>query len=515
MTIISRPSVTVQKVPGQLEQSLATQKVLFIGQKLTGTAAAGQLVSSIGNNGEEDALFGANSQLAGAVRAFKKINKITQLDAIALADVGAGTAASGKVTFATNSSSAGTISVVVGSAINHKYDLAITSGLTPTQIGDLLVAAITADTDAPFAGVNTTGDVVITFDHKGTVGNETSLWYESDVSGTTVTLTAFASGATDPTLTSTLDVVGNTRYQTISHPEGYGISFSVTNFLDERFNADNNVLDGVLILSETDTLANLKANEGAYNSESLVVVGYELVNDSDHKGSDTLEFDYVKSALFAAVRALRLTEDSNLADYVIAPGGYRDYFGGAHMASFPYMNTPIPYMPLPEAGHGFEETEILELAAKGISVIGSNISLSDVIAGEIFTTYKTNSAGNADTTWHYLNAVDTASSIAEYIWLSLRSDFAQTRLTSGDLIPGYSMANEEKIKERMVYYYKTLSDSGYVLATAGDEAVEYFRANLDVVLDLSQGKATIGAKCVIVSQLRELLANIQILYSQI
>ena len=41
-----------------------------------GSAADGALVTNIGNEGEEDALFGANSQVAGAVRAFRAVNKV-------------------------------------------------------------------------------------------------------------------------------------------------------------------------------------------------------------------------------------------------------------------------------------------------------------------------------------------------------------------------------------------------------------------------------------------------------
>ena len=77
---IVRPSVSITQTSAPVAAKNDAQKVLIVGQQLpAGSALTGVLQTNIGDEGEEDALFGAASMVAGMVRAFKKINKIVQL----------------------------------------------------------------------------------------------------------------------------------------------------------------------------------------------------------------------------------------------------------------------------------------------------------------------------------------------------------------------------------------------------------------------------------------------------
>lgn len=507
---VSQPDVTITITPASQLISNAPQRVLFIGQQTSAaTATTGVLQTNIGNDSSENGLFGINSMLAGMIRAGKIINGNTRMDAIGLDDA-SGDAATATVVFATTAGVVGNINVTIGSVRNHSYDLAVAVLDDPTAVGDALVAAITADTKAPFSASNSTGTVTITFGHKGTVGNFVTLTTEVTDTDVTSTLTAFSSGATDPTLTGLFDVIDGERYQTIIWPSQYGYT-DVTDLLDPRFNASNDILDGVAISMSVDTLSNLKTEGDAENSLSLVILGNRTLTASGHKSGSMIEFDYVQSSMLGSVRALRLTEDAVISRYVIASG--RDNFGGAAISSLPYFNTPFFELDVIAPDTGFTAIEVEELGDTGISVLGNNRARNTVIAGEILTTRKTDSAGNPEETFKFLNVVDTASNVREFMWNNTKANYAQSRLSPSSLVPRRNNANAESIAAFIIGLYTTLSGEDYVLTQAGEGALKFFKANLDVQLDELAGKAIVTMKTPIVVQLRTFIETMQITFS--
>ena len=179
------PSQTWTILPGAQPSPVPEHRVLIVGQMTSaGSATSGALQTDIQDNTNTiNSLFGQNSHIAGMVRRFKLMNKVSTLDAIALDDA-TGTAGTCAVDFTGSTpTESGSIYVTVMSETNHKYKLDITTSSTATTIGDALVAAITADGNAPFAGVNTAGDVVITCDHDGTMCNDWSVKVDGTVAG--------------------------------------------------------------------------------------------------------------------------------------------------------------------------------------------------------------------------------------------------------------------------------------------------------------------------------------------
>lgn len=511
--MISQPDVTVNIIPAAVEVGNSPQRTLIVGQMLSGTATAGALTKDIQNSNNENALFGESSLIAAGVRAFKRINRESRIDAIALADNGAGTAATGSVVFANNATAAGTITIYIGSKKYHKYEVVVSVGDTPTEIGDAFEALVTADTKAMVSASNTTGTVTLTANHKGSEGNDIGIAYEIDgVTATTVTLTAMNSGAGDPSLTALFDVIENQRYQTIIWPGSYDTD-TLTDELQARFNVTNDVLDGVGVMGKIDTFANLKSFVTGRNQQTLIPILNRLLTGATHKGGAMLEHPYLVASQLAAIRSLRLTEDANIAQYTISTNGARDSFGGTALASFPYFNTPFPYLSLIEPGDGFSREEIEQLHDAGGSVIGNNIANTDVIAGEIVTTYKTDVAGNVDPSFKYLNYVDTASNAREYFFNNLRKRFAQSRLTEGDLVPNRAIANRQVVESYLDSLYDDLSSVDYVLTQAGEVALQFFRDNRSVTLDMVNGKVIINMQVPLVVQLRTIVATMQIAFS--
>ena len=514
------PEVTSTLLSAAVKAGLNTQKVLFVGQKTaSGDAVSGDLQENILDDNSWDTLFGEDSMLAAMIRAARKVNSATQFDAIGLADA-VGTAASGTVVFIGDATADGTFTVYIGSKKNHAYTIPVTSGDTVTVMGDALEAAITADAASPVTAVNTAGAVAITAVNLGTYGNTLGLAVVGSAAGTVVSLVAMAGGATDPTLTGVFDPVAAVRYQAIVWP--YVDNFTpMTDFLDARFNVDNDVLDGVGFAGATDTLANNLVLLAAENSSSLSINVDKLEAVSSlYKGPSILEIPVVKAAQFAAIRGLRLTEDASIGSFVITRSA-RDSFGGAALASKPYFNTPFPDLELANIGHGWTDTETAQLKAAGGWVLGNNRAGNEVISGEVVTTYKTDAAGNADPTFTFLNYVDTSSAIREYFVNNYRSKYAQFRLTAGALIRGRDSANANSLAAYAAELNSDLGSPDFALTQTGigtinDVQVDFdklFRDNVDVTLDLTAGKAIIEITVFVIVQLRIIQLPIQIAFS--
>ena len=514
MTVIMQPKVNVSIVPSSEEAANTAQKILIVGQKVAaGSATAGALVENIANGGAEDALFGAASMLATLVRENKRRNQQVQVDAIPLDDNGSGVAATGTFAVSGTATEAGTLTVIAGSERNHKYSIAVASGDTATVVGAAIAAAITADTNAPVTAANVTGTVTCTATNDGTYGNYIPLEIRGEVAGITTTVTGMASGATDPTLTGIFDVIADKRYQAIVWPYPSD-TVEVRNLLDARFNADGRVLDGVAFTAINDTLGNLSSLATALNSESLVIIGGKQESETNYKGGDIVEIPMVKAAAFAGFRGLRLDSDGfNVSDLVITANGPLDSFGGPALASKPYFNTPFDRLFPIKTGRGFDDSEIETLHDDGVSVLGNNIAANGVITGEIVTTYKTDTAGNADVTFKYLNYVDTASQSREYFYNNYRKRFAQSRLTEGDILKGRDMANANVIRSYSKRLYQDLSGVDFVLLEAGETALNFFDTNLIIAIDKALGKATVQMTVPIVTQIREIAATLKIAFS--
>lgn len=512
MTTILRPKVTLNILPAALEISVAPQRLLFIGQMTSGSAVAGSLVEDIRNDNSENALFGQDSMLAMMIRAAKRINKETQMDAIPLADALAAVKATGNVIFTGTATANGSIFVTVGSNENYRYSVDIEVGDTATVIGGKLASLVNSDLKAPVTATNTTGDVALEAVNGGLEGNTIGLRYEGNVAGVTVALTAMAGGLTNPTLPDLNALIGDKRYQTIVWPSTYDID-DILDFLGPRFNVNNEVLDGVAIVTKTDTFANLITLGNTYNSQNLVIFGNRLLSEDSFKGPSMLEINNVVSAEFAAIRALRLTDGANISRYVIATRGARDSFAGPGISSLPYFNTPFFDLPIIPTGKGFSKEDVDDLTQAGISVMGNNVTRTQVILSDVVTTYKTDVAGNPDLSFKYLNYVDTISTIREYMVNNARARFAQCRLTAGDLVPNRNIANEALIRAFFTQLYVNLSGVDYVLTQGGADATTFFKDNLNVTLDLANGRVTVNMITPIVTQLREIIGTIQLAFS--
>lgn len=503
---LPRTSVVIER-QASLAQ-VAEQRVLLVGQKQdAGTHVSGQLAENIAdNNALVASAFGARSHIAQMIRAFRAINKVTALDVIALDDAGSGVAAEAAIAFTGTATETGRIHIEIGSGNRHRYALDIASGATATAVGAALNTLIGADTRAPFTATASTGTVTITSANAGTLANAWTVRVQGAVAGIAAAITGFASGANDPSLTDVLDVVGARRYQTIVWPSVFETT-ELEDFLDARFNADNAVLDGVAIQTVVDTATNILAAATALNSPSFVVLADRPVDEADLVGTAAREIPDVIATTFAAVRSLRLTDAATLAA-ILTTGAPLDQFGGSALASLPYFNTVLPGV---EPALPRDEWTTGELAAftdGGVATFGPNRAYSAVICGEVVTTNLTDGAGNPDTSFKYLNTVDTMSLIRETFDTRLRTKFAQSRLTAGDLVPGRDMVNEPLFRAACKEIYQDLAEA--TLVQAGSAAIRDFNENLLITVSIPLGRVTFAMAPLLVTGLRVILGTISV-----
>lgn len=260
---------------GALQGALGVQpfKALLIGQKLSaGTATEGEI--SLIDAGNEANLFGYNSVLARACRAFKQLNPLVELHAIPLDDA-SGTAASGTLAFSGTATEDGSVVVYFG---GRRVEVAVASGDDATAVGVAVDAALDLESDLPVTPSNVTGTVTLTHLHDGTIGNEFKIGHslqDNEVlpAGISCVVTQLASGATDPDFDTAATAIGDEQYNVI------GLCIASKTEIDKILAAVEAKWgatvqkEGVIITAKTGTQGSLSTYGNSYNSFALSVVG--------------------------------------------------------------------------------------------------------------------------------------------------------------------------------------------------------------------------------------------------
>ena len=496
------PRANFNLTPADTEVGVSEQKMLIIGQMLeTGTATPKTLVKNILNDNSWEKLFGEKSVLANMIRQARKLCGFCQyqikIDAIGLLDAEEAVASSATITFSGTPTDTGELEFVIGSEFNHKYALGCIPSDTPATLAQKLKKLIDADSKAPFVATVSDGVVTLTFANAGSIGNNTTIYYSGNVAGLTVALTKFQGGVTDPSVDdSVLGLITNLRYNEIVSPIEYGID-KIKTLLDGRYNTNNKILDGALYVTKTDTLANHLVELAKLNSQNINYQCDKLVDADTYKGSSIPEFSFIKAIYNATLKALRVSDGSQLSAVII--GQYDDdLMGGVHNNSLPFFNTSCPYLNAIQPEYHWSSdasnNEIKEINSVGGSVWDNNATDNGLVMGEQLSTYKTDNAGNEDITWKFMNYRDTGSAIREFRFKNFKKDFAQSRMDDD---------TEKQVRNAFLRYYKTLSGNEYRCTRAGKESFKFYEQNLKVALNFAEGTVTIHCRDPYVTQLRE------------
>ncbi|MEQ9860630.1 phage tail sheath subtilisin-like domain-containing protein [Pectobacterium cacticida] len=201
--------LAVRTLPGN------QQTVLMLAQMLdTGTAEPLQAVSVFSDD-EAAMLFGRGSMAhMMAVEAIGS-NSYLQLQIIGISDDSAAVAATGTFTVTGAATTAGTLSVWIGST---RVDVAVSADDTAADIALALAAAIAQKAVLPVTATAAAGVVTLTAKNKGAAGNDIQLRASTTAVGVTVAATAMTGGEIDPDIALALAAVFAAGHNIIVSP---------------------------------------------------------------------------------------------------------------------------------------------------------------------------------------------------------------------------------------------------------------------------------------------------------
>lgn len=182
-------------------------KNLIIGQPLSSKMSENGSLTLITSDEQADALFGAGSQLALMIKAFRKNSKSMELWALPIADDSTSAAATGTLTFTVAGSGTpatlavnGTIRLMIS---GQSCPVNVAAGDSASDVAGKVVAAITAKTNLPVTASASSGVVTLTAKNKGGFGNGLDIRWnhnqgETLPDGLSIALVAMANGGADP-----------------------------------------------------------------------------------------------------------------------------------------------------------------------------------------------------------------------------------------------------------------------------------------------------------------------------
>ncbi len=434
--------------------SIGSGRSLLIGQKLTaGTApvATPQIVATVA---QAKALFGQGSMLARMVEAFRADDAFGELWCIAVADNGAGTAATGTITLTGPATAAGTLNLYIA---GQRVQVAVLAADTATTIAAAIVTAITAAADLPVSATNAAGVVTLTCKWKGQTGNDITMvdsfagqaGGESLPTGVTVAYSGtgqLTGGASNPLLTAAISAMGDDEYDYIGHPY-----------------TDTTSLDAID--------AELNDTTGRWSWQRMVY-GHAYTAQRGTLGT-LVSFGQVRNGphhTVAAIDADCLTPAWEYAASYTARNGVFLKIDPAR----PTQTGVLSACRIPRAGKRFLFTERQSLLGYGIAT--SYVGGGALRVERAITTYQKNAFGQADTSYLDSETLHTSAYVLRRLRSVVTTKYARhkladdgTRFGAGDAIVTPNIVRGELISE-----YAKLEALGIV------ENARAFAANLIV-----------------------------------
>jgi phage tail sheath gpL-like len=495
---VANPRVTFNITANDNRVGSDDQRCLIVAQMTSGNATPGALAADIPrSNAAINALFGADSHAAQVARAYRSVNKVTNVDVLPLADNAGGTAAVSTIDWTGTATKDGTYKVTLVSDELHTYQIDVSSGDTAAAVAIKQLAVITADHDQPWISAVAAGTLTNTAVNKGSHANDWLISVAGSVPGLTVTVTAWTGGATNPSLTTLFDPVQTLRYQSVIWPAAYD-AIKLRSFLEPRKNVDNDIMDGMGFTYSNKAFGTVKSDALGLNSSEVVIITNEPVVMPRWKGPHLPEAPDAITAKLIAALDLRLEPDVSITS-VVATNSPSDQFGGIHTHSLPIFNTPLIGVGPPLTGTGYTLEEQRELESSGVSVLGINRQYNSAIMGVGVTTWLNDVAGNSDNTWKFVEWRRTHGAIREYFQRNCQKQFRQHRLTVGTAVAGYAMADESSIRAFILLLYQELAQ--IAITVEGNEARTFFDKHLSVVIAAGKRQAKINARVPMMSQL--------------
>ena len=428
-------------------------QALVLGQRTTAGSVAQLVVKKITAKGQGAVYFGKSSQLAAMCDAFIAANPNCPLDAIALSDNGAGTAAGGNVSITGPATANGTLALYIGGIA---VDVAVTAGDTAAEIATNIVAAIAANAYLPVtAAVDGTHNYQVncTAVHKGLCGNTIDIrtnYYLDDVMplGVGATITAMAGGATDPDISAAIAAIGDKTYSSIVMPyTGTANVTAMTNLLLTRWGGmySNDGLVFNVLSGSWDTIDTAGL---ALNSGFLFSIGSQ----------NTPTLPWVQAAITAGI-------ESSEGD-----------------PARPRQHMNLPYLLPPATTDQYERSERNQHILDGISTFyvddGGMCHIERLVS-----TYKTNEAGAPDTSYRKIESLRTLSAFRYSSRQRIGTKWPRMKLGQDGSV-GPNVLTPKAARAEMIALYMDWVNAGWA---EGGDAITQFKNDLIVQIDPDNG----------------------------
>ena len=483
-------NINIESVP---DAPTSDRRALFVQQQLsTGTATNKVLVEDVTPN-EVNNLFGEGSNMALAIQRFQGINTDTPVDAIPIDDP-TGTASSGTIIIGGTATASGTFTVQIGSTSYGEFSVEVAEDDAGTAVSAALAPII--DASPAFTALDAAGTITVTFAHEGTCGDEIEIKADS-VAGLTVALTDFTSGAGTTDVVSIFTQTAETRYTSIIFHEAFDET-ELLDYLTSQASKDNSLLDGMAWIGVSGTVSELIALDKTANNNQYIVYPAKPIE------ARPFDMTFLIASEGTSIKELRLIGGADVSDYVFASN--RDVIGGLALASLPFYNTITT---IPTIGKRLPGTIIDALNDNGISTLSDGDG-GLVYFDEVVTSYVKDDKAQPDSTFKWMEAVDTTSAIREIFFVEQKNKFHQTRLTKGTPRAGRNEINKSRFETFLLGVYKSLGSADFVLVESGASAEDAFKASLNVVVDTVNGTITTSFNAVITVQARIFTTTITI-----
>ena len=433
-------------------------KNLIIGQPLLSKMSKNGSLTLITSDEQADALFGAGSQLALMIKAFRKNTKSSELWALPIADDSTSAAATGTLTFTVTGSgnpatlaAAGTIRLMIS---GQSCPVNVAAGDDATDVATKVAAAITAKTSLPVSATASSGVVTLTAKNKGAFGNGLDVRWnhnqgETLPDGLSIALVAMASGGADPQYEDAnvkgicsgnwfnMIVIGSAETDNITY---------IKEMLDERWTAIVQQTGVMCFSLNGGAEADFTTKGNALNSQEIVLAA---LPKSPTSGAEKA------SALFGCV----------------APKALND-------PAAPLHNYAVAGVVAPKRDDREDFYGNNRLLAAGCALM---VSAEDgsVFTSRIVTTYKRNAQGVQDKSYMQLETVLTLSFL-RWDWnnyLAVKYPHAKLAPDGSKFGKGQQVMTPSLGKAELIGRYKYWEERGLVYDSEG------FAANVVVELD--------------------------------
>ncbi len=418
-------------------------KVLVIGMRLaTGTINA-NVPTKILSASQAEQAFGRGSQLANMLTAFKVANRTLDVTAIAVDELGAGTAATGTITVTAGPSVAGTFALYVGGV---RLQVGVAAGASATVVAAAIVAAVNAATQLPVTAANAAGVVTLTARHKGVEGNSIDVrlnYYAGEMlpAGLTMNIAPLSNGAGNPNIADAIAAMTDVQYNTLAI--GFNDSATlaeVTGLLAVRWGPlDQN--EGHAFVGASGSHAALITLGDAQNSPHLTILG----------AGRSPTAPWIWAAVAAAVDAAE-TDPARPRQTLLLPG-----------------------LLAPAEADRFDRDERNLLLYDGIST--TVVDSGDLVRVERFiTTYQEEATGNPDESYLNIETVRTLAYIRYAVRTRIAARFPRHKLADDgtNYGPGQAVATPSVIRMELLHLFRELEEAGLV------ENFDQFKADLIV-----------------------------------